>query len=209
MEKSMKKTILFFICITGFLYGDMPEPYRSVVLLPYDGHGWFGNADPLGEILESKKPNVVIEVGSWLGCSTRFIASNIPEGAVLYAIDTWKGTPGESVHMQDPRLPCLFQIFLSNVIHAGLTDKIIPVRMDSVEASRGLRIKADLIYLDGAHDTESVTRDIEAWLPHLNEGGIMCGDDWSWDTVRVAVINCAEKHEKQVHVVGNFWVFVD
>jgi len=97
----------------------MPEPYASIADLPFDEHGWFGNARQLEPILAANQPKIVIEVGSWLGCSTRFIASRIDEDAVVYAIDTWKGSPEEAVHMQDPRLPHLYQLFLSNVKHAG------------------------------------------------------------------------------------------
>ena len=77
--------------------------------------------------------------------------------------------------------------------------------MNSVEASKALNVKADLIYIDGAHDTFSVTNDILSWYPHLEEGGIMCGDDWWWDSVRVAVVECAKQFGKKVNYVGNFW----
>lgn len=202
----MKKLLLGLLLLLSPLSADdMPEPYRSIVDLPFDPHGWFGNAAPLTKLMQQMKPETIIEVGSWLGCSTRFLANNMPEGGLLYAVDTWRGSPNEQVHMKDPRLPFLYQLFLSNVKHAGLTHKIIPVRMSSLEAAKGLNVKADLIYLDAAHDTASVTQDIIHWLPHLKDGGLMCGDDWLWDTVRAAVVHCAGLYNKRVHVEGNFW----
>lgn len=183
----------------------IPEPYASINDLPFDDHGWFGNARQLQPILESHHPKIVVEIGSWLGCSTRFLASNIDDGALVYAIDTWKGSPQEEVHMQDPRLPYLYQLFLSNVKHAGLTHKIIPIRMESLEAARALNLEADLIYLDAAHDTASVRNDILHWYPHLSETGVLCGDDWYWDSVRVAVIECANILNMKVYNDENFW----
>lgn len=200
-----QKYIFLAICLNSFLFAEMPEPYRSVVDLPFDDHGWFGNASQLNSIITAKSPKIAIEVGSWLGCSARFIASQLPEDGILYAIDTWSGSTNEEQHMQDPRLPYLYQLFLSNVKHAQLTHKIVPVRMSSLEASQALNVKADLIYIDASHDTESVTQDIMAWYKHLNETGTLCGDDWGHEPVRIAVYNCAAILKKNVAAYGNFW----
>jgi len=184
---------------------DIPEPYCHIKDLPFDPHGWFSNSEELARQITSLRPKVIIEIGAWLGSSTRFMADLLPKGGKLYAIDTWKGSVNEPIHLQDPRMPYLYQLFLSNVKHAGLTEKIIPVRMESIEASHALSIQADLIYIDASHDTASVLADILAWYPHLNEGGILCGDDWTWDSVRTAVKQGAAQLEKKIHTYGNFW----
>lgn len=205
----------FFFCLISLccslqaLEVEIPEPYCSIEDLPFDPHGWFFNAEPLGACLLEKPITTVIEVGAWLGASTRFLASGIVEGGKVYAVDTWRGSPLESYHLEDPRYPYLFQLFLSNVKHSGLTDRIVPIRMDSLEAARALKIKADLIYIDASHDTESVYKDILAWMPHLNEGGIFCGDDWCWQTVAAAVHQAAATLNKRVSVQGNLWRLVD
>ena len=79
--------------------------------------------------------------------------------------------------------------------------------MESIEAAKALNVRGDLIYLDGAHDTPSVENDILYWYPHLNTDGIMCGDDWLWDSVRAAVEHCASILNKQVYADDNFWWF--
>lgn len=186
----------------------LPEPYHSIKDLPFDDHGWFHNQDQLYISLNSQEVTTVIEVGSWLGSSTRFIARNIPENGVVYAIDHWQGSSNEDVHMQDPRLPQLYHLFLSNVKQAGLAKKIVPVRMSSSEAASALNVMADLIYLDASHDTESVYKDIMLWLPHVKEGGILCGDDWWWDSVKAAVNMAADELNLGVYSSGNFWKFV-
>jgi hypothetical protein len=134
----------------------IPEPYCSITELPFDNQGWFSNQKQIEACIKKIKPKTVIEVGSWLGLSTRFIAERLPQKSKLYAVDTWRGSPGEELHMQDPRLPHLFQLFLSNVRHARLTDVIVPIRMDSLEASEELNVHADMIYIDASHETESV-----------------------------------------------------
>lgn len=182
------------------------EPYRSAPDLPFDPHGWFYNHKQLEECLKNK-PMTIIEIGSWLGCSTRFIAQRLPPGGKLYAVDTWKGSLEEESHQNDPRLPLLYPLFLSNVKHAKLTELIIPMRMTSLEAAVKFHLKADLIYIDGAHDTRSVYQDIMAWYPLLAPGGILCGDDITWDTVRSAVELAAIVLEQTVTIQGNFWRF--
>lgn len=204
----MKKLFVSILCLNGFLFGDISEPYRSINDLPFDGQGWFSNAEQMENLIAAKSPRTVIEVGSWLGTSTRFIASRLQQsGGLLYAVDTWKGSPNESIHLQDPRLPFLFQLFLSNVKHAGLTEVIIPVRMNSLEAAAALNVKADLIYIDASHDAPSVIEDILHWYPHLTLNGVMCGDDWNWQGVQEAVIHCASLLNVKVNASGNFWYY--
>lgn len=185
----------------------IPEPYRSINDLPFDDHGWFGNGEQLSACFNERPITTVIEIGSWLGSSTRFLATSVTKGGKVYAVDTWAGSPQEQQHLQDPRLPYLYQLFLSNIKHAQLTRIVDPIRMTSFEASKALNIRADLIYLDGAHDTASVYQDIHAWYPHLNEGGIICGDDWLWPTVRAAVVQAAAELNKSVYSSGNFWKY--
>lgn len=184
----------------------MDELYDSVQLLPFDDHGWFLNMGPLRECLKMKPAKVVIEVGCWLGFSTRFIANLLPEGGRIYAIDTWLGS---EEHRDDPRLPFLYQQFLSNVKHAGLTEKIIPLRMHSHEAAKALNVPADLIYIDASHDEESVYQDILQWYPHLALGGVLCGDDLRWESVRKGVIRAAEKLDLKISGEDNFWQIIN
>ena len=199
------KFLSLLVAISAFssIFGDLPEPYQSINILPFDAHGWFMNSEQMKRLIDDIQPKVVIEVGSWLGLSTRFIAEHI--SGKVYAIDTWKGTLNEDVHMKDPRLPYLYQQFLSNVIHTNLCDKIIPIRMESREAAGALNIKADLIYIDASHDEESVCCDILQWNPHLNENGVLCGDDWCWETVRLGVARAAASLDMDIIAEGNFW----
>lgn len=50
----------------------------------------------------------------------------------------------------------------------------------SVAASkRILGGSLDLVFIDGAHDYESVSQDLKAWWPKLRPGGVMAGHDFS------------------------------
>ena len=108
-----------------------PEPYNSVNLKNYCDFGWFDEYRevPLGQLLREEQPKKVCEIGSWMGKSTRFIAQTIADDGVVVAVDTWKGTLIEE-HIPEV-IDGLYDQFLSNVIHAGLCDKIRPIRMES------------------------------------------------------------------------------
>lgn len=207
----MKKN-WFYACVcmslcfigSGQASEDIPEPYRSINDLPFDPHGWFGNGEMLEAIFKEKPIKTIVEIGSWLGASTRFLAVRVPEDGKVYAVDTWLGSQ-EPAHIHDPRLSKLYQLFLSNIKHFNLTHKVVPVRMTSHEAAIALNVKVDLVYIDGAHDTATVYDDIISWDRHLNEGGIMCGDDWLWPTVRAAVEKGAATLGKSIFSEANFW----
>lgn len=51
--------------------------------------------------------------------------------------------------------------------------------------------ECDLVYIDAAHDYQSVRNDIEAWLPKVKKGGIMAFHDFANDDygVRQAVVD--------------------
>lgn len=183
--------------------------YDFVDLLPLDDHGWFANADQLEVLIKEHNVKTILEIGAWLGKSTRWFAKQIPGDGVVFAIDTWRGSGAEHINVPEyaDKLPDLYQQFLSNVIHEGLTNKIIPIRMESLEAAQAIKFQPDLIYIDAAHDTESVLKDLNAWVPKMRQDTIITGDDRSWPTVMAAVEPFAAEHGFTVHGTGNFWYY--
>jgi len=193
----------------------LPEPYTSIEPLPFDPHGWYRHEAVMEEFFKKYSPEVVVEVGCWLGRSTRHMASLLQKGDVLYAVDHWLGSsemqPGHA--SWSPKLPYLYEQFLSNVIHAGLTDKIIPVRMNSLDANKFLaNVRPDLVYIDASHDYDAVYADLAAWYPLVKGRGILCGDDYldgDGYPIRRAVDQFAGDNYLLVRNVGSFWYYVE
>lgn len=216
----MSKCAFFFIWIfslcvvfsklSAINQNDLPEPYRSVKLLPFDSGGWYYNAKQIESIVRQRKVNTVIEVGSWLGLSTRHIATVLPPNGKVYAVDHWKGS---EEHQAFPNIQIIYEQFLSNIILARLTHKIIPLRMGSVEAAEHLgpmMINPDLVYIDASHDTSSVLNDLNAWFPFVKGRGLLCGDDWTLsEGVRQAVEIFAREHHLTIQAYGNFWSLIE
>ena len=85
--------------------------------------------------------------------------------------------------------------------------------MDSLAAASHLKplltTPPDLIYIDAGNDTNSVYYDMCAYYPLLQENGILCGDDWCWKSVQIAVQRCAKKNHLKIHASGNLWYLTD
>lgn len=150
-----------------------------------DIFGWFPteNANALDSIIEKYNIKTITEIGSFLGRSTVFFAS---KGLTINAIDPfieWKegSENGDAIREGGKDF---YDKFLENI--QGYEDKITIYRNTSEEASK-LVGKADLIFIDGAHDYDSVKNDILLWKGKANK--IICGDDYEgyWHGVNKAV----------------------
>jgi predicted O-methyltransferase YrrM len=193
---------------------DLPEPYnRLETLMPFNDHGWYGNKSQIEKILKLTGAEVVIELGVWMGSSTRHIASVIPDNGIVYAVDHWLGSEEHHQNHVEHFLPTLYEQFLSNVIHAKLTHKITPLKMTTLEAAAFLKkkgIQPDLVYVDAAHDEKSVYEDIATYFPLIKGHGKICGDDWGWggdhDPIKKAVTQFANENDLSIEVSGGFWI---
>jgi hypothetical protein len=55
------------------------------------------------------------------------------------------------------------------------------LRMESIVAAKMMdpNKKFHLIFIDGDHSYEGVSSDIDAWISHVEPGGILCGHDYN------------------------------
>lgn len=204
--------MIHFLLAAALLLGqeNLPPPYNTAEILPFLDHGWYANKTQIEWLIKKHNIKTIIEVGSWLGTSTRHMAACIPEDGIVYAVDHWKGSvenqPGQWASLPGVEMEKLYDYFLSNAVQSGLAHKIVPVRMESLQAAAALNIRADLVYIDAAHDEESVYNDLIAWCPHVKPNGIFCGDDWTSSGVRKAVISFAQMNGFRFKAKGNFWM---
>jgi predicted O-methyltransferase YrrM len=132
-----------------------------------------------------------VEVGSWRGRSTAYMAVNIVNSGKQIkfdAVDTWKGSLDEEVHQQDPSVinDTLYDEFLSNM--EPVKDVVNPIRLPSLEAVKLYKDNSlDFVLIDGSHTYEDVVADITQWLTKLKSGAILAGDDYEWPGVKQAV----------------------
>jgi predicted O-methyltransferase YrrM len=102
-----------------------------------------------------------------------------------------------------------YHVFLSNIKQTGMADKVIPMRMTSLEASRALNVTADLVFIDADHAESAVLADIAAWMARVRPGGILCGDDYNTPScpgVPLAVKRALPQHQASGRI---WWVRVE
>lgn len=209
MRKIFQHFLILACLCSSLLYAKVDSPYDTLkVLRPFVDQGWYCNSQQMKELIQKHDVRTIIEIGVWIGQSTIHMARTMHADGKIFAVDHFLGSPehqpGENAWQ--PWFPYLYEQFLSNVIHAKLTHKIVPVRMTSLEAASYLsKVRPDLVYIDAGHDTESVYNDLCRWYPFVEGRGILCGDDWLWDTVRVAVERFAAERRLKIDASGNFW----
>ena len=169
---------------------------------PLDLQGWVGNQTIFEKLIDQQKPNVIIEVGTWKGKSAIMMANVVKRlnlNCKIYCVDTWLGaiefwdwlshTPERNLHLKHG-YPQVYYQFLSNVVHTNNQDVIIPVPLPSNLGCKLLKrknIQSQLIYIDASHETDDVYDDMKHYYELLSPGGIMFGDDYSWESVRNGV----------------------
>lgn len=179
---------------------------KELPKVPPSDHGWFGpeHVELLsGALLPSTK--IVLELGSWMGLSTRFIARNAPNAVVL-AVDHWCGS---LEHKTDPHLssflPTLYDTFISSCWE--YRQQIVPVRMATVLAMKLLHehgVFPDLIYIDASHEYWDAKSDIHHAFALFPTAAI-AGDDFMWEGVGRAVREWAADGMLPAVAKGNIW----
>lgn len=122
----------------------------------------------------------IVEIGSYMGRSTK--ALSLATQGQVFAVDTWRGSDedneGEKTKAIDTDV--VYRSFIVNLWDELNSGKLTHFRCDSVEGAKILKelgYTFDFIFLDAGHDYEWVTRDIQAWKPLLDIGGVMAGHD--------------------------------
>ncbi len=173
-------------------------------------------ADLVHSILDVFQPRFWLEFGSMLGGSA-IVAANVIKtcktATQIVCVDPFTG----DVNMWDweqpfrqagkwrfLRLekgrPTIYDRFLANVAAAGHADVILPIPATSIVGGRLLRRLAaqnrltsrpEVIYLDSAHEADETLLELRMCWDLLRPGGVLVGDDWSWQAIRTDVLRFA------------------
>jgi hypothetical protein len=169
---------------------------REGIKVSADIEGWFDFRDVYDHIAKTLPEKATfVEVGSWKGQSVSYIYDRIEDTGktpIVFAVDTFKGD-------NDTGKADVFDEFMDNI-----GDRRIGVmRESSIEASRAtFHPQPSAVFLDAAHDYESVKADITAWRYKVKPGGFFGGHDVDSPDVQRALADCAIKY----HTVGRCWI---
>jgi predicted O-methyltransferase YrrM len=172
------------------------------------GENWF-TYPTLYSMMVEKYPSKshFVEVGTWKGMSAAYMAVEIinsNKDIKFDCIDIWDYLETQS-DIPENLFGNLYDIFLENI--APVKHMITPIRELSWDGAKHYEDKSlDFVFIDAAHDYESVKKDINAWFSKVKDGGTIAGHDYAWcEDVRKAV------HEffgdKKIQTLEGCWIF--
>lgn len=157
------------------------EKIEQLENLTKDVHGWTAPKERaflynIAKLI--KKDGVIVEIGSWKGKSTIWMAYGVKAGnkAKIYAIDPFTGS---SEHQSPGKKIWTFDEFKNNIDRAGVADIITPLISTSETAAKNWTKPIDFLFIDGAHEYEEVKKDFLLWSEFLVDGGIIALHDTS------------------------------
>jgi len=163
-------------------------------------------------LAEASNDSVLVEVGTYLGKSTCYMAERIKQlqyDIEFHAIDNFIGSPDDQKLLE--RIKQLggdiFDLFLDNMKRAGVLDFIIPHRADSAEAAKLFEDESlDFVFIDAAHDYESVKKDIATWYPKVKTDGLLGGHDYG-NRIPTGVDRAVqERFGSDFNLIENSWL---
>lgn len=161
---------------------DSPNPWirKSATI-----GGWLfaGEHEFLWELACRQTHGDVIEIGTWMGKSACILAGACKDhapGTQVVCVDTFcmTGTPEqEAYHKRLVAAGGTFYQFLNNAQTHNFIDAVVPVAALSSRALAVVRGPFRMAFVDGAHDRENCSRDVELCLPLLTQGGVIAVHD--------------------------------
>jgi predicted O-methyltransferase YrrM len=163
--------------------------------------GWFDYFVLYREMVEKFDNGTFVEIGTWKGRSTVFMASEIRKSGKnikLIGIDIF----GEFISEGKPQdTSDIYAEFLSNI--EPYKDIVTGIKGNSRVIHNQFPDESfDFIFIDGGHDYESAIEDIKGWYPKLKKGGIFGGHDIDWPGVNKAV----KEYFEEFNIRGITWL---
>lgn len=162
--------------------------------------GWFGFANTYDKMSEEAQDgDTIVEIGVAFGRSVAYLAGRLiqmKKRVRVIAVDPWIDDRWEfpvDYPLDAPRPGWggdkadwarskggPFSAFISCM------REFAPAELEYIKVFRGRSEEAARfvgpcrgVLIDGNHDYAAVTQDIALWRPHIVQGGILAGDDWS------------------------------
>lgn len=129
----------------------------------------------------------ICEIGTYCGKSAIYLGAAARQaGTVVVTVDHHRGSeeiqPGWAHHdptLVDPRFGKMDSLpaFRATIAAAGLEDEVIAVIGGSERVAALWNTPLSMLFIDGGHSEEPVTRDYEGWSPHVMPGGALAFHD--------------------------------
>jgi hypothetical protein len=173
--------------------------------------------DLLHVVFSTVEPTYIVECGSMLGGSAIRMANalkDLNKSNEIICIDPftgdvnmwdWEKTNVWKFLRLENGIPTIYKRFLANCKFGGFEQTIFPINSTT---SVGIKLLQRLysqgritslpnyIYLDSAHEKDETFIELTLCWNCILGGGIVFGDDWSWDAVREDVLKFSDVIKK-------------
>ena len=137
--------------------------------------------------LNSSKKGPILEIGSYCGKSTIYIATAAKKySGCVYSVDHHTGSEENQVGWEYHDIELFdeetgrinsFPEFMRNLRKANLLDTVVPIVSDSSLVSRYWKIPLSMGFIDGGHTMEAAFNDFNNWKDKIIKGGILAIHD--------------------------------
>ena len=137
--------------------------------------------------LNSSKKGPILEIGSYCGKSTIYLATAAKEyNGCVYSVDHHTGSEENQVGWEYHDIELFdeetgrinsFPEFMRNLRKANLLDTVVPIVSDSSLVSRYWKIPLSMVFIDGGHTMEAAFNDFNNWKDKIIKGGILAIHD--------------------------------
>ena len=142
---------------------------------------------------------VCVEIGSYIGASSLIIGKALTKRSTLYCVDTWENDAMTEGNWDT------FKVFTKNT--KSVKNRIIPIKLNSVNAAQNFNNEIDFLFIDGDHSYEGVKADVDAWFKKLKSNGIIVMHDISWaeGVIKVIEDDIKPNLERYEQLPNMFW----
>ena len=137
--------------------------------------------------LNSSKKGPILEIGSYCGKSTIYIATAAKKySGCVYSVDHHTGSEENQVGWEYHDIELFdeetgrinsFPEFMRNLRKANLLDTVVPIVSDSSLVSRYWKIPLSMVFIDGGHTMDAAFNDFNNWKDKIIKGGILAIHD--------------------------------
>ena len=137
--------------------------------------------------LKSSKKGPILEIGSYCGKSTIYLATAAKEyNGCVYSVDHHTGSEENQVGWEYHDIELFdeetgrinsFPEFMRSLRKANLLVTVVPIVSDSLLVSRYWKIPLSMVFIDGGHTMEAALNDFNNWKDKIIKGGILAIHD--------------------------------
>lgn len=171
----------------------MSAPKRGEIAGVAGVPGWFDYSALYNRVVEeAPRDSWLVEVGVFHALSLRHLAhaaKAADKNLTVVGIDWCRGSPEHRAHIDGLPNRNLAGPALETLVTAGVADDCSLIVSPSAAAAKFIPDGACyFVFIDAAHDRDSVLADIRAFAPKVAPGGILAGHDYfSFAGVKQAV----------------------